>query len=200
MNKENIENIENIENRENKENKENKDNKENPSITIDLENTLKLILFNEKHLEEYYQLIEKNRIYLKNQVAFIDFVFSLEDVKKFFIPRFLKPENDLTFSINKDGKIIGAIGIHNINKIEKNCTMGYWLDNDCRRKGIMTQAIKALIKYCFNYLNLEEIQVDVKDDNISSQNLAIKNGFIKERIRFDKDLKWNLFEFSLKKH
>lgn len=83
----------------------------------------------------------------------------------------------------ESGKIIGRCGLHNWNKENKRAEIGYVMeDNDFKRKGLMSEAVSAIIAYGFNQLHLNRIEALVGVGNIPSLKLMVKNNFIQEGV------------------
>jgi [ribosomal protein S5]-alanine N-acetyltransferase len=81
------------------------------------------------------------------------------------------------------GTIIGRCGIHNWNKEHKRAEIGYVLEDDSfKSKGLMSEAIKAIIDFGFGKLNLHRIEALVGANNIPSLRLMSKNNFKKEGV------------------
>ena len=77
--------------------------------------------------------------------------------------------------------IIGRCGIHNWNAAHRRAEIGYVMgDENDKRKGLMTEALGAVIEYGFNKLNLNRIEALVGVGNIPSLRLMEKYNFIKE--------------------
>lgn len=71
---------------------------------------------------------------------------------------------DYNFAIIKnDGEeLLGNCGIMNINYIDRTATLGILIGEDINRnKGYGSEAIKLLTDYCFNVLNLHNINLNV---------------------------------------
>ena len=75
---------------------------------------------------------------------------------------------DYIFSIirKSDDSLIGNIGFNEINNIDRTATLGIFIgDADNQNKGYGSEAIRALIKYGFDVLNLNNIDLHVFDFN-----------------------------------
>lgn len=57
--------------------------------------------------------------------------------------------------------------------------IGYLFQRKHWHKGYATEAAKACKKYAFEVLNADEVCSIIRDTNIPSQNVAIKNGMTK---------------------
>lgn len=59
-------------------------------------------------------------------------------------------------------KLLGSVGIENIDHINRSGTLGIFIgDKDYRSKGYGTEAIRLVLEYGFKYLNLKNINLDV---------------------------------------
>ena len=80
-----------------------------------------------------------------------------------------KHSNDVaSFSIIdlKEDKLLGSIGIEDINYTRRTATLGIFIgDKDSRNKGYGKEAIELILDYGFNYLNLHNINLQVFDFN-----------------------------------
>lgn len=77
--------------------------------------------------------------------------------------------------------IIGRCGLHNWNKEHSRAEIGYNIsDENFKRKGLMTEAVSAIIDYGFNQLNLHRIEALVGSNNVSSLKIIESNQFTKE--------------------
>lgn len=80
-----------------------------------------------------------------------------------------KHANDVaSFSIIdlKEDKLLGSIGIEDINYTRRTGTLGIFIgDKDSRNKGYGKEAIELILDYGFNYLNLHNINLHVFDFN-----------------------------------
>ena len=87
----------------------------------------------------------------------------------------------LHFSIrNPEGETIGGAGFHGKNSIAglaHRDEIGYWLATAYRGKGIMTEAIRALVEYGFTERNLLRIEAPVYAFNNQSAAVLLRCGF-----------------------
>lgn len=76
--------------------------------------------------------------------------------------------------------VIGTICLCNISKENKTAEIGYELIPDYQGKGIMNEALKAVIKYAFNVVKLSALTAYTNKENIKSINLLENNKFYLE--------------------
>lgn len=83
----------------------------------------------------------------------------------------------------ESSKIIGRCGLHNWNIEHKRAEIGYVMEDDSfKRKGLMKEAVNAIIDYGFKVMNLNRIEALVGIENVPSLKLMEKNNFVKEGI------------------
>ncbi len=87
----------------------------------------------------------------------------------------LKNGESLEFGIFLNEKLIGRVGFHTIRG--DTGEIGYFLDEDYTKKGIMTDCVKALITYGVDRLFLKNIIIRVHPDNLSSKAIPKRLGF-----------------------
>lgn len=83
-------------------------------------------------------------------------------------------------ALKNEPKLIGTVVFLNFKKEHYRAEFGYALHPDHWRKGIMNEVAKAVIDYGFNVLKLHSIEANINPENIASQKLLEKNGFVKE--------------------
>lgn len=86
-----------------------------------------------------------------------------------------------TFGIrNKEGQIIGAIGLH--DRDDDKAELGYWIGIPYWNKGYVTEAAKALIDFGFNELNFHKIFATHFPHNPASGRIMEKIGMEQEAV------------------
>ena len=80
-----------------------------------------------------------------------------------------------------DGTVIGDIALQDIDWQNRCCSLGYGLTKlEYRCKGYATDAAKTILKYGFYHLGFERISSSTQENNIGSQRVLEKCGFILE--------------------
>jgi len=104
-------------------------------------------------------------------------VFTLDGERKYFEnPK----DGDYVFFIvrKEDDELIGTVGLHNVDNINKRATFGIFIgDKSGRNKGYGTEATRLILEYGFKYLNLNNINLDVMEFNERAQACYKKCGF-----------------------
>jgi RimJ/RimL family protein N-acetyltransferase len=73
---------------------------------------------------------------------------------------------------------IGCIGIHGVTKVQ--ASLGYWLGRRYWSQGIMTQAVKLVLQFCFDRLKLHRVGVMHAEGNEASRRVVEKCWFRRE--------------------
>ena len=93
------------------------------------------------------------------------YIMTLEGEKQYLEENLNKNYNFFIITLNED-KLIGTVGIENIDHLNKRGTLGIFIgDVEEREKGYGTEAINLILDYGFNYLNLNNIKLDVVEFN-----------------------------------
>ncbi len=83
-------------------------------------------------------------------------------------------------TIKGNDKIIGIIGHYRIQPENYRAEIGYMSLPQYNGKGYISEAIKAVVEYGFNQMNLHSIEAVIDPANIASERVLQKNGFVKE--------------------
>lgn len=83
-------------------------------------------------------------------------------------------------TIKGSNKIIGIIGHYRIQPENHRAEIGYMSLPEYNGKGYITEAIKAVVVYGFEQMNLHSIEAVIDPGNIASEKVLLKNGFVKE--------------------
>ena len=101
-----------------------------------------------------------------------------QTIRLIYLPR-IKEELPVGYAIVdlKSGKMIGTIDFHSKIKGINGVEIGYVLHRDYWNKGIMTKALKEVIKIGFDYLHYDLLKIKHVKGNAASQQVIIKAGF-----------------------
>lgn len=135
--------------------------------------------------EDFFDLIDRNKERLKNTFPVtISHCLNLEETKSFLEFNSIKEkdkENYFFFVRNLDAnKLIGYLGVKNIDYKISKCEIFYFIDKDFEGKGITSKAVSEVIDLCFNELKINKILICTSKINFGSQQIALKNKFILE--------------------
>lgn len=88
-----------------------------------------------------------------------------------------------------DDTVIGECCLWNFGQGHQCAELGYELHSDHWRRGLMTEAVSAILAYGFNEMGLHRIEANPLASNTASQRLLLRLGFnlegtLRERIPF----------------
>lgn len=95
-------------------------------------------------------------------------------------------------SYKDEPNLLGTICFWNFSEDRKVAEIGYELLPDYHRKGIMSEAMSAVIEYGFNTLALQEIVALTNRFNENSKGLLSKHHFVLEKDRKDEEYPNNI--------
>lgn len=97
-----------------------------------------------------------------------------------------------------DDALIGTTTLYNLDFSNRRAEMGYALGREHWGQGYMGEALQALLKYCFEGLDLRRIEADVDPRNAASiqtlERLGFqREGFLRERWEVNGEIQDALF-------
>jgi [ribosomal protein S5]-alanine N-acetyltransferase len=96
-----------------------------------------------------------------------------------------------------NGRPVGGIGFHTWYLKHKRAEIGYMIKPEFREKGLMKEAMKAIISYAFDEMDLHRIEAFVAPWNVPSMKLMQRFSFIREGLLREHYYKDDTFEDSI---
>ena len=75
------------------------------------------------------------------------------------------------------GHFIGGTGFHHLNWDIPCVEIGYWIRNQCKGQGLMTEAVNALTLYAINQLGVKRIEIRCDINNVRSKKIPERLGY-----------------------
>ncbi len=100
--------------------------------------------------------------------------------EKIWYPEYMPDE--LTFRIEYEKQVVGAIQLINIRWFNRKAEIRIWLIPKVRKKGLAQTALRELINLAFRNLNFHRLEAEVYSFNLPARNLFNKLGFVEEGI------------------
>lgn len=79
--------------------------------------------------------------------------------------------------------LIGTIGFHGLDNLNKSAYIGYWIAKEYEGKGIITKSCRVLIDHLFNDRELNRVVITCNVENVRSRAVPERLGFKFEGIR-----------------
>jgi dolichol-phosphate mannosyltransferase len=91
-------------------------------------------------------------------------------------------EYSLLVRATDSDRVLGCVFLNAIDKISLRGSLGYWIRPDAGRKGVATEAAALIVKWAFEALALERIEIVAAVANERSQKLAERLGARREGV------------------
>lgn len=144
-------------------------------------NNIELKLLTPENTEELLEYYKRNKEHLKAfEPARDESFYTLEVQKRDLAENYKGFLNgtSINLGIFKNNKLIGKVRVSNIVLgVFRNAFVGYSIDKDEQGRGYMKEALKLVLDYCFNYMELHRIEATTLIDNIKSQRVLLGSGF-----------------------
>ena len=146
---------------------------------------LHLIEITQFHLNDFYKLFSDERVArYYNIVPFVE----EKDAQKYldwFAHRF-KEKLGIRWGIALKGEehIIGTLGFNHFHRHHR-ANVGFDLQVDFWNKGVITEALRAVIDFGFKDLEVNRIDAEVMRGNLASERVLSKLGFRREGVLRD---------------
>ncbi len=143
---------------------------------------LDLVEIKQQHLGDIFKLFGDNRVTQFYNIVTLSNESEAQRFIDWFQNRFVE-KLGIRWGISLKGSdsIIGTIGFNNFTKRHR-ANIGYDLQTNFWNRGIITEALKTVINFGFNELDINRIEAEVMQGNYASEKLLIKVGFKNEGI------------------
>src|SRR5260370_15146785 len=145
---------------------------------------LRLRTLEEPDAEELFTLTDRNRAHLLRWLPWVDATRTPND-SSLFIRHAIEEQASLRAvhcAITFRHEIIGVIAFNAIDHFHRSSTVGYWLAQTHTGNGYMTGAVRALIRFGFEYLNLNRVEIRIAPENRASRAVCTRLRFLPEGI------------------
>ncbi len=129
-----------------------------------------------------FRLVDRNRAHLRRFLGWLDSNQSEADSLAFIEREHtrIKRQEAFTLAIWHNESIVGLVGLHDIDQLNRSASVGYWLGEAFQGKGIMTRSVDALVNHGFKSMALHRIEIECAVENKRSQQIPLALGFKKE--------------------
>lgn len=151
---------------------------------LPVDGEISLMLLQPKHAETLFELVDTGRDYLREWLPWVDTTKSVKDgeeVIRLWLKQFAA-DDGFNAGIVYQGKIVGVIGFHGINRVHQSASIGYWLAEGVQGKGIMIRACRKMVEVAFGEYGLNRIEIRCAFENDKSRVIPERFGFQQEGI------------------
>jgi ribosomal-protein-serine acetyltransferase len=128
---------------------------------------------------ELFRLVDANREYLRAWLPWLDATQREEDLQAWATAEREKAAagRAAQFVILDEGQIAGVIGFHEIDRSNRQVDLGYWVAEERQGRGLVTRAVRALLRIAFDDLNLKRVGIKTATENLRSRAIPERLGF-----------------------
>lgn len=155
-----------------------------------VEEGLELRQFAWEDAEILFEVVDRNREYLREWLPWVDGTRSADDICLFLSRATAQFEDGLgpNFGIRVEGELVGAIGCHPIDRPNRFCSLGYWISAGHQGKGTITRCCLHLLDYLFDEAGLHRVEIRCGTGNTRSRAIPQRLGFRHEGVL--RDAEW----------
>ena len=141
-----------------------------------------LRLLEERHAEEVFAVVERERVHLRPWLAWVDATRTPDDTLSFIRASLEQFSGNRGFAagIWKGPLFAGTIGTHPIDWLNRKVELGYWLARKFEGRGVATDACRAAIGYLFEERDLHRVEIRCAAKNEKSAAIPRRLGFVHE--------------------
>lgn len=140
-----------------------------------------LRLLEEADAEELYEVVAANREYLARWMPWAPAQTpeaTLEFIRR--SRRQLADNDGFQAAIVVDDQIVGQIGYHHLDWVNRSTSIGYWIAEQSQGRGAVTSAARALVDHAFGKWRLNRVEIRCGVGNSRSQAIPERLGFTRE--------------------
>lgn len=132
--------------------------------------------------DELFALTNLCRSYLRQWLPWLDVTQSVSDTRAFIESslRQLAANAGFQTGIWQADQLVGVIGYHHLDWMNRTTNIGYWLAEQHQGRGIMTKSCSALVEYAFESWSMHRVEIRCAIGNLKSRGIPERLGFRQE--------------------
>ena len=141
-----------------------------------------LRLLEERHAAELCAMTRRHWDYFRQWMPNFSDDYSLEESRSFIrqcLERF-GVGREIPAGIWDEGAMVGVVSLKEIDLINRNASLGYYLAATHQGRGLITEACRILLDYAFGELRLNRVDVLCAPGNAKSRAVPLRLGFTEE--------------------
>ncbi len=133
----------------------------------------------ERDAVDLFRLTVANREHLRRWLPWVDGIRVEDDTARFARDALEGARLGFRadFVLKADGRIVGTLALHTINRGNRTGMVGYWLEAASRGRGWMTAAVGRLLQHGYEELDLHRIEIRAAVGNGPSRGVCDRLGF-----------------------
>lgn len=145
---------------------------------------IEMRMFRTQDAPAVFATVERNRVWLREWLPWVDFTLSPADVLSFFakVEEQFHNNQGPQCGIWVDGEFRGGFGCHPIDWANRNCSLGYWIEQGHAGRGIVSRCCVAMADHLFHGLGIHRVEIRCATANIRSCAIPERLGFQREGV------------------
>ncbi len=159
-------------------------------MIIKIDNVTTLQLLEPGHCKELFALAFENKEHLKKWLPWVNAMHSVDFMEKFIEGSRHRHSlgGEFGFVVFQKNQMIGRVGVYKIDSFNKIGEIGYWLGQNFQGKGIATKVCAEMVRFAFEELELNRIEIKCWVENYKSKSIPKRLGFNNEAVLREAEL------------
>ena len=151
-------------------------------MLLRVDSALSLELLQGHHAPVLFQLIDANRAQLRRWLPWLDMTTCIEDSYRWInhVREQYANREAVTLGVWHQRALAGVVALDTVDWGDRRCTLGYWLATPHQGRGLCTRSCDALVRYAFEELELNRVEIHCAPENLRSRAIPIRLGFALE--------------------
>lgn len=148
-------------------------------MKIVVDEQIQLELIDTHHAHALFEIASENKSHLAQWLTWVAFMQDVEFMHTFVknSKQRIADKQEYSFVILFNNIVVGRIGVYKLDHFNKIGEIGYWIAEEYQGYGITTKACSALIKFCFEEILLNRIEIKCATQNTKSMGIPERLGF-----------------------
>jgi ribosomal-protein-serine acetyltransferase len=149
-------------------------------LPVDEELTLRVL--EPRDAPALFALTDASRASLREWLPWVDATTELADSQQFIEHglRLFADRIGAHVAIWACGELAGVLGLDPVNWANRSASLGYWLGEPYRGRGIMTRSVSAVLDLAFGRYGLHRVEIRAAPGNVRSRAIPERLGFTEE--------------------
>lgn len=159
-------------------------------LTHKIDSAITVKLLDEQYAEAIFEVVENNREQFFPWFDWVESTHSVRSVLEFIrgARKQFGEREGVYWLVFYKKKLVGQVFLLFVNHIDRSAEIGFWLDHTVTGKGIITKACDAMLQFAFKEWNLHRISLNADIENLPSQAVADRLGFVYEGTKRESEL------------
>ena len=149
---------------------------------LEVDESITLRLLEPSDAKELFKVMDQSRSSLRRWLPWVETNETWKDTRMFIeiSLRQLERDESRQMGIFFQEKLVGVIGYYHIDRDNRTVSIGYWLGENYRGRGIMTRACRSMVNAAFYEQGFNRVEIRCAAGNEASKGIPKRLGFVYE--------------------